>query len=145
MATSPINSIYAQLASGSGSSSVTGLSSGDSISSLSKSTGLEDQIKNASSDGELLSACKGFEEYFLEQMFKSMASTVDTEGQEGEYTSMFKDNLYESYAKDAVENQGYGIAKMLFESMKRNQTGTIADSTASADSGTDPASSVSTT
>jgi flagellar protein FlgJ len=146
MAISSIDSIYARLASGSAGSSITGLNSGESISNLSKSSELEDQIKNASSDDELLSACKSFEAYFLEQMFKSMASTVDTED-EGEYTSMFKDTLYESYAKDAVENQGYGIAKMLYDSMKRNQTSETTDTTTNADSSAsaDPASSVSTT
>lgn len=124
-----IDSMYASLAN-SASNSMMGVSSGSSLNGLNKSSELKDKIENASSDEELLNACKSFEAYFLEQMFKSMDATVDREEEEGEYTSMFKDNMYEAYANNAVETQGYGIAQMLFESMKRNQTATTTEAAA---------------
>ena len=37
------------------------------------------------------------------------------------YVEMFKDTLYQEYAKSATERgDGIGIAKMLYEQMKRN-------------------------
>lgn len=73
-----------------------------------------------SSDEELMSACKSFEAYLLEQVFKGMKSTVDKEEDEGDYMEQFGDMLYEQYAKSATESQSLGIAQMLFDSLKRN-------------------------
>lgn len=76
-----------------------------------------------SSDVERMNVCKQFEAYFLEQVFKSMEKTVmKTESQSSgvsEYT-YFKDMLTQEYAKNATETGGYGIAQMLYESMKRS-------------------------
>lgn len=88
---------------------------------MASSQALQNSIENAKSDEELMEACKGFEQYFLEQIFKSMQATVDkSEDEENEYTSMFNDMMVENYAKSAVDAQGYGVAQMLYESMKHN-------------------------
>lgn len=87
---------------------------------------LTDNIKNASSDEEMLEACKSFESYMLEQMYKSMEATVEKDEEDegsNEYTNMFGDTLYQKYAEATVEAGGIGIAQMLYESMK-NQSGT---------------------
>lgn len=80
-------------------------------------------LKNTNaSDKDLMDACKNFESYMLEQVFKGMEQTVpkDDDEQEDDYMKQFGDKLYEEYAKDSTENQSLGLAQMLYESMKRN-------------------------
>ena len=76
-------------------------------------------------DEELVDACKEFETYFIEQMFKSMQKMVP----ESEYTSSstktmteyYKEQLISEYASNAAnQGDGLGIAQMLYEQMKRN-------------------------
>ncbi|MDD3172812.1 MAG: rod-binding protein [Herbinix sp.] len=89
----------------------------------SKTNSIEATLNNSSAtDEELMDACKSFESYMLEQVFKSMESTVpkSEEEENNDYLSQFGDMLYEEYADDATENQGIGLAQMLYESMKRN-------------------------
>ena len=76
------------------------------------------------SDDELMDACKSFESYFIEQVMKGMEKTLPKNEEEtsgSSYLSMFKDNLYQEYADMASEQgDGIGIARMLYEQMKRN-------------------------
>jgi flagellar protein FlgJ len=74
------------------------------------------------SDEELMDACKGFEAYLLEQVFKGMEKTVmkNDDEEENDYVTQFGDMLYEEYAEQATESSNLGIAQMLYESMKRN-------------------------
>lgn len=76
-------------------------------------------------DDELMSVCKEFEAYFLEQVFKSMQKMVP----EHEYDSsssktmmeFYQDELMSNYAKSATDNgEGLGLAAKLYEQMKRN-------------------------
>lgn len=87
-----------------------------------KTEELQDKLKNKSAtDDELMEACKSFETYLLEQVMKSMEKTViKAEEEESPYMEQFGDMLYEEYANNATETQGLGIAKMLYESMKRD-------------------------
>lgn len=87
--------------------------------------------KNAT-DKDLMSACKSFESYLLEQVFKGMENTVDRQEDQGAYMEQFGDMLYQQYAKSATENQSLGIAQMLYDSLKRN-TGTDTDSNNASD------------
>lgn len=78
-----------------------------------------------SSDEELLNACKEFEAYFVEQIFKEMQKTVDVfKDQESNpndsLVDFFKDNTLQDLASTSTESQGLGLAQMLFEQMKRN-------------------------
>jgi flagellar protein FlgJ len=98
------------------------LSQAGMISSNTKADNLEASLKKEdATDEELMDACKSFESYLLEQVFKGMEKTVlKSDEEENDYVSQFKDMYYEEYAEDATENQGLGIAQMLYESMKRN-------------------------
>ena len=94
-------------------------------------------------DDELMSVCKDFESYFLEQVLKSMEkmAKIDSEDEDSNlFTSMagiggtedtslntlgsyFGDEMMSSYAKLITESnngQGLGIAQQLYEQMKRN-------------------------
>lgn len=88
---------------------------------------LETLKSNSASDEELMEACKSFESYMLEQVFKGMEKTIiKDEEKENDYMAQFGDRLYEEYAKSVTDNQSLGLAQMLYESMKRNQAMEIA-------------------
>lgn len=78
-------------------------------------------------DDELLEACKQFESYLLEQVFKEMEKTVDCfkdkdaeSDPNNNLLDFFKDNTIQKLAADSTETQGLGLAQMLYEQMKRN-------------------------
>ena len=79
-----------------------------------------------STDEELWAACKGFESYFLEQMYKEMQKSVDalkTETQDRSTNTLvnfFKDQTLQDICADSVDSQSNGFAKMLYENLKRN-------------------------
>ena len=90
-------------------------------------TKLEGQLKSDYSnatDDELMDACKQFEAYFVEQMFKEMVKTIPKdESSSASSTSMldyFKDEMIQKVAEDATEQNGLGLARMLYEQMKIN-------------------------
>jgi phosphoribosylamine--glycine ligase len=57
-----------------------------------------------------------------EQVMKEMKKTVpEGEDEKSPYLEQFGDMLYEGYAEKATENQGIGIAQMLYDAMKHNQ------------------------
>ena len=90
-----------------------------------KNSKLEETLSNAkdATDEEMMDACKSFEAYLLEQVFKGMENTImkDEDEEQNDYLAQFGDKLYEEYAKDASESGSLGIAQMLYDSMKRNQ------------------------
>lgn len=91
--------------------------------SSAKTDNIETTLKNSSAtDEELMNACKSFESYLMEQVFKSMESTVDKSEDEenNDYLNQFGDMMYEKVAEDSTENQSIGLAQMLYDSMKRN-------------------------
>lgn len=75
-------------------------------------------------DEELLDACKEFEAYFLEQMFKEMMKTIPESEETSSYTSnlmdYYKDTLIQEVASSSTEQNSLGLAQMLYEQMKRN-------------------------
>ena len=77
------------------------------------------------SDEELMEVCKDFESYFVEQILKQAMETF-TQGDESSSGAMStlqsynKDNLIKEYASTITENQNLGLAKTLYEQMKRN-------------------------
>lgn len=93
-------------------------------------TKLKDKIGNTdytkATDDELLSACKQFEAYFLEQVFKEMQKTVDSMKEENSLESTnsmveyFKDQTIAELATTSTQTQGLGLAQTLYEQMKRN-------------------------
>jgi flagellar protein FlgJ len=91
---------------------------------------LNESLKNTnyanSSDEELLEACKQFEAYFLEMVFKEMqkSTKIFSAGEEDTPNShlvdYFRDFTIQQLAADSTERQGLGLAQQLFEQMKRN-------------------------
>lgn len=83
-----------------------------------------DKDYSNSSDDEMMSVCKQFESYFVEQMYKAMKKMVPEE--EDESTSganmldCFEDTLTQEYASITTERGDLGIAQTLYEQMKRN-------------------------
>lgn len=82
---------------------------------------------SGSTDEEMLEACKQFESYFVEQMFKEMQKTVDVfkdkDGIDGSTNSMmdyFRDEYFQKLASTNTEKGGFGLAQTLYEQMKRN-------------------------
>ena len=76
-------------------------------------------------DDELMDACKQFEAYFVEQMFKEMMKTIPSESDgAGGMDSMldyYKDVMVQNIAAEtADQNGGLGLAQMLYEQMRRN-------------------------
>ncbi len=73
---------------------------------------------------ELMDACKQFEAYFVEQMYKAMMKTIPENDNYSNYTSgimdYYKDQMIQSVAEETSNGSGLGLAQMLFEQMKRN-------------------------
>lgn len=92
-----------------------------------------DKLKNVAgsvnaeaTDEELMDACKQFESYFLEQVFKQMWKTVPNSTKDqstGNLVDYFKDATIQELASQNTEKDGLGLAQMLYEQMKRNLEG----------------------
>ncbi len=90
---------------------------------------LQDKLNGAdyskATDKELMDACKQFEAYFVEQMFKEMVKTIPNESAgSGAMNSMldfYKDEMIQDIAEETTnQNGGLGLAQMLYEQMRRN-------------------------
>jgi Rod binding domain-containing protein len=85
-----------------------------------------ENVSDKSSDDELWAACKSFEAYFLEQMFKEMQKSVDALKPETNDRSTqtlvdyFKDQTLQDVCATSVDNQSNGFAQMLYENLRRN-------------------------
>ena len=84
------------------------------------------KVNDQTTDDELMAACKEFEAYFIEQVYKGMERTImkaddDGSGTSSQYSDYFGDMQIQAYAKAATEQgDGIGLAKQLYEQMKRN-------------------------
>lgn len=88
---------------------------------------LEGQLETdytSATDEELMDACKQFEAYFLEQMFKQMLKTIpeseETSGSTSSLVDYYKDQMVQDIAADSTEQNSLGLAQTLYEQMKRN-------------------------
>lgn len=107
---------------------------------------LEDKLNNSNlqtaTDDELMSVCKDFEKYFVEQMIEAMMKMSDVDGDGGDniYASLFGltedsssamstmsgyfgDNITSSLAEVISESnggKGLGFAQSIYQQMKRN-------------------------
>ncbi|MCH5264703.1 MAG: rod-binding protein [Lachnospiraceae bacterium] len=87
---------------------------------------LTSQIQGAETDEETMDACKQFEAYMIQQMFKTMEETAkvfsdDDEDSSSQYVDMFSDNYLQEIAEQMVSSgQGFGIAEQLYESIQNN-------------------------
>ncbi len=93
----------------------------------SKVDALKDKLTtdySKATDEELMNACKQFEAYFLEQVFKGMEKTIP----ESEYSSsststlvdFHKDNMIKELAAQSTDINSIGLAQTMYEQMKRN-------------------------
>ena len=86
---------------------------------------LNSDLDTATED-ELMEACKSFEAYFIEQVYKSMQSTIPTNEDDStsasatQLTDYYKDQLTQQYAEATSEQGTLGLAEQLYEQMKRN-------------------------
>ncbi|HKM35105.1 MAG TPA: rod-binding protein [Lachnospiraceae bacterium] len=75
-------------------------------------------------DEELMDACKKFESYFIEQMFKEMMKSIpESEDSSSSMTSLkdyMKDNLVQEVASESTQQDNLGLAQILFNQMKHN-------------------------
>lgn len=95
---------------------------------INKSASVSDKLSNTdlenASDEELMEACKGFESYFLEQVFDKMieSTKVFSDEKENNYAAKmvdcFKDTAIQSLTEKVTEQNSIGIAKTLYEQMK---------------------------
>lgn len=90
-------------------------------------TKLENQLNSdmtSATDEELMDACKQFEAYFLEQMFKAMLDTIpqneDMSASTSTMMDYYTDEMVQKLASDSTENNSLGLAQTLYEQMKRN-------------------------
>lgn len=83
------------------------------------------KVSKEATEAELMSACKEFETYFIEQIYKGMEKTImkadDESDSSSQYTELFGDMRIQEYAKQASnQGDGIGLATQLYEQMKRN-------------------------
>ena len=80
-------------------------------------------------DEELMTACKQFESYFIEQVYKEMLETIPKEEYSSQATSTlvdyYKEQMVQEMAATTSEQSGMGIAQMLYEQMKRSGEGAV--------------------
>jgi len=114
-----------------------------------KTNAIEDKLNNTdlsqASDDELMEVCKDFESYFVEQMLKAMIKMSNVNGDSDDsniysglfgmtesadtgmntMASYFGDEMVKTVAEkmtDSSNGSGLGLAKQLYEQMKRNYT-----------------------
>ena len=114
-------------------SSIDSLNTSSTYNTSASTNSLENSLSSSdlstASDDKLLAVCKDFESYFVEQVFKGMQKMVpkdedeSTSSSSSSLTDYYKDELTSKYATSASESnggEGLGIAKILYEQMKRN-------------------------
>ncbi|EOS25753.1 hypothetical protein C806_01880 [Lachnospiraceae bacterium 3-1] len=85
---------------------------------------LKSDLSTATKD-ELMDVCKDFEAYFVEQMFKAMQKMVpesedNVSASTRQLQDYYKEQMTQSFAEQATEGGGLGIAQILYEQMKHN-------------------------
>lgn len=84
------------------------------------------KVGSETTEAELMEACKEFETYFIEQIYKGMEKTImkaedEETSSSSQYMDYFGDMQIQEYAKLATEQgSGIGLANQLYEQMKRN-------------------------
>ncbi len=82
---------------------------------------LTDNLKNVGkSDDEMMEACKEFEAYMIEQVYKQMEKTImKADEEENDYEEYFGDMRIQEYAAMASEQGTFGLAQQLYDAMKK--------------------------
>ena len=83
-------------------------------------------VNKDSTDKELLDACKQFEAYLWEQVYKNVDKTTNVFGSQsdgsyaGNMVNMFSDNLIQEVSKMSVGEGDNSLAMRLYEQLKVN-------------------------
>ena len=93
----------------------------------SKANALQDRLgsnlSNASEE-ELMSVCKEFEAYFVEQVMKEVEKTIPKDEEEdasmAQLTDYIKEEMIQNLSEQICEQQELGLAQQMYEQMKRN-------------------------
>ncbi len=102
------------------------LSNAESTAAAGKVSSKLKSVSKDSTDDELLEACKQFEAYLWEQVYKNVDKTTNLFGSqsEGSYAgnmvNMFSDTLIQEVSKMSVGEGDNSLAMQLYEQMKRN-------------------------
>ena len=100
----------------------------DRVASENLQSKLESAAKSESVDDDaLFDACKQFEAYLWEQVYKEMEKTVkifgddeDEESYASNMTDYFKDTLIQKISEQTASEGSNSLARMLYEQAKRN-------------------------
>ena len=100
----------------------------DRVASENLQSKLENTAKSESVDDDaLLDACKQFEAYLWEQVYKEMEKTVkifsddeDEDSYASNMTDYFKDTLIQEISEQTASEGSNSLARMLYEQAKRN-------------------------
>ncbi len=105
-----------------------------SASNVEKLKGAASKAGDATTDEELMDACKQFESYLLEQVMKEMQKTVDIFSKDkdknssvSQVVSFFKESTVTQLCKSSTDRSPLGIAQMMYENLKHTR-GISADS-----------------
>ncbi|MBR3306950.1 MAG: hypothetical protein IKI75_06835 [Lachnospiraceae bacterium] len=98
------------------------------LASSQNSKKLQDSVKNAESEAEMLDACKEFETYLWEQVIKSMKKSAEVFSGEEDKNMMVDYHMDSAITETArqLTEQSLGpnsLAMQMFEQMKRNVGG----------------------
>lgn len=94
-----------------------------SVINQSKVNGLTNNLQNingdTATDDEMMDACKEFEAYMIEQIYKQMEKTImKADEEENQYEEYFGDLRIQEFAKSASEQGTFGLAQQLYDAMK---------------------------
>ena len=95
----------------------------------SKTSNMVNKNYDNATDDELMNACKQFESYFIEQVYKEMVKTIPEEEYSSQATGTlvdyYKEQMVQEMASATANQSGLGIAQPLYEQMKRNNEGAV--------------------
>lgn len=84
------------------------------------------RTSESSTDDELLDACKQFESYLWEQVYKEMEKSVklfsddDDDNYGSQMVDYFSDMAVQKVAEDSTKDGSNSLSRILYEQMKRN-------------------------
>lgn len=85
---------------------------------------LQNVSKSDATDDEMMEACKEFEAYMIEQVYKQMEKTImKADEEENDYETYFGDMHIQEFAEMASEQGTFGLAQQLYDAMKTQSQG----------------------
>ncbi|MCL2564687.1 MAG: rod-binding protein [Defluviitaleaceae bacterium] len=91
-----------------------------------RASSFQDELENALASGEsakMKEAARAFEAHFINMMFKQMRATIHHSGgifERSQTEKLFQEMLDEQFAEIAAKNDGFGLAREIYEQLRRN-------------------------